>query len=301
MKHLIINADDFGLTAGVNRGITDAHVRGIVTSASLLANGDAFEDAVALARKSAGLGIGVHLNLTQGRPAAPISKVRSLVNSDGRFGLSPYRLGLGILSGRVRLLEIETEMRAQIDKIVSAGISPTHLDGHKHVHVLPGISKVVIRLAQEFCIPAIRTPLDELPSLGQLLKVNHSAGLSIFKQALVARGACFLALQLKQRAMKVGLTSPARFYGLAQTGFLDLLTLRNILSSLPEGTSELMCHPGHLDHELRIAGTRLLAQREVEMKALTSFEIRELVQSQNIRLISYRDLAEVTNARANAA
>jgi hopanoid biosynthesis associated protein HpnK len=297
MKLLIVNADDFGLTKGVSHGIIAAHTHGIITSTSLMANGIAFEESITLARKHLNLGIGAHLNLTQGTPVAPLTEIQSLVNPEGRLCLSPYRLWAGMLTRKIRISEIETELRAQIDKIISAGISPTHLDGHKHVHILPGISELVIRLAQEFGIPAIRTPLDELPSLDQLLKTNPSASLSIFKQVLVSRGPRLLAFRLKHKALRGCLRSPARFYGLSQTGFLDLWTLQSILRSLPEGTSELMCHPGYCDPALKDARTRLLAEREEELEALTSIEIKKLVKYQQIQLATYRDLT----AKAEAA
>jgi hopanoid biosynthesis associated protein HpnK len=296
MKLLIVNADDFGLTKGVSHGIIAAHTHGIITSTSLMANGSAFEESITLARKHRNLGIGAHLNLTQGTPVAPLSEVQSLVNPEGRLCLSSYRLWAGMLTRKIRISEMETELRAQIDKIISAGISPTHLDGHKHVHILPGISELVIRLAQEFGIPAIRTPLDELPSLDQLLKTNPLASLSIFKQVLVSRGPRLLALRLKHKALRGRLRCPARFYGLSQTGFLDLWTLQSILRSLPEGTSELMCHPGYCDPALKDARTRLLAEREKELEALTSIEIKKLVKYQQIQLATYRDLTAIAEA-----
>ena len=160
MKQLIVNADDFGLTNQVNRGILEAHRHGIVTSATLMANGEAFESAVEIARHAPDLGVGIHLNLTQGIPVSPAHTIRTLVDKRGRLYLSPGRLWRGVVTRQVSLDDIHTELRAQIAKVRRAGISPTHLDGHKHVHVLPGISKVVIRLAGDFGIRSVRSPVD---------------------------------------------------------------------------------------------------------------------------------------------
>src|SRR5205823_13974693 len=128
MKKLIVTADDFGLTEGVNQGIIEAHCRGIVTSTSLMANGGAFEHAVARAREAPRLGIGAHLNLTQGPTVTPPTVVRSLVKRDGAMGIGPIALGQKIATGKVRLGEVELELRAQIEKILGAGIGLTHVD-----------------------------------------------------------------------------------------------------------------------------------------------------------------------------
>jgi hopanoid biosynthesis associated protein HpnK len=299
MKQLIVNADDFGLTSGVSRGIMAAHVHGIVTSASLMANGNVFEEAVALARRSPQLGIGVHLNLTQGKPVAPASEVRSLLNSNGRLSFSPYRLGFGILTGTIRVAEIATELQAQISKIVGAGISPTHLDGHKHVHVLPGISEVVIRLAQEYGIPSIRCPIEEASGVLPVLQSNWRRSTDVLKQYLIGRAVSSFARRFKRNLAEAGLNCPGPFRGLTQTGFLDEDNLVQILKRLPEGTSELMCHPGYADAELLSTGTRLLSQRMVELRALSRPEIRKLAGDEGIQFVSYCQLPG--QGRANEA
>ena len=291
MRELIVNADDFGLTRRVNQGIIDAHRGGIVTSTTLLANGGAFELAVTMAAREPRLGIGVHLNLREGIPVSPASKIPSLVDARGRLHLTPGRLWAGILKGQVSLSEVERELRAQIEKVMGAGISPTHLDGHKHVHVVPGIAALVIRLAQQCGICSVRCPVENPPNLTHLLRYGQGDQRGIFKQYLVGRAVSGLARPFRRKLAQAGLICPGRFYGLSETGFLNVQAVANILTRLREGTGELMCHPGYLDADLRETATRLLAEREVEMGALTAPGIKKRVLDRSIRLVSYRDLA----------
>ncbi|MBI3668561.1 MAG: ChbG/HpnK family deacetylase [Acidobacteria bacterium] len=291
MKRLVVNADDFGLTEGVNRGIVEAHERGILTSATLLANGEAFESAVALAQRAASLGVGVHLNLTDGRPVSDTAAVPSLVNAPGCFWGRPGRLAVRLLSGKIRLAEVERELRAQIEKVCQAGVVVTHLDGHMHVHMLPAIFPIAIRLARACGIPAMRLPVERRAGLWSLLRRNGSARSTILKQHLGARAVAGLASRFGKRLREARLAYPSHFYGLTQTGFLDAASLSAILMNLPEGTSELMCHPGYADRALHGARTRLVAQREAELAALTSPEIVDLIHRRGIELIDYCALA----------
>jgi predicted glycoside hydrolase/deacetylase ChbG (UPF0249 family) len=158
MKRLIVNADDFGLTTQVNQAIIDGHFCGLITSTSLMANGEAFEPAVALSRQAPRLGVGVHLNLTEGKPVAPASSIPSLVNSQGCFARKPGRLWRAMILGRVCTVDIEKELRAQIEKVLAAGIVPTQLDSHKHVHALPVLGRMTTRLARQYGIPALVCP-----------------------------------------------------------------------------------------------------------------------------------------------
>lgn len=291
MKQLIVNADDFGLTVQVSRGILDAYQQGIVTSTTLIANGEAFKAAVAMSRLAPDLGVGVHLNLSEGRPVSPPSAISSLVDARGRLRWTPGRLWKAILKRQVSLAEIEAELRAQTAKICRAGISPTHLDGHKHVHVLPGITGIVIRLAQEFGIPSVRCPVEEHPGLWPFFQTVHGLRAGALKQYLVARGVSAFARHFRQKLQSTGFQYPVHFYGLSETGFLDTGAAQEVLRRLPDGLSELMCHPGYLDPELVETGTRLLGQREVEIRALTATGLRKLAVDQGIQFVSYRELA----------
>lgn len=300
MRQLIVNADDFGLTAAVSSGILDAHRDGIVTSTTLMANGGAFDAAVSMSHRAPDLGIGVHLNLTDGEPVSPAPLIPSLVDRTGRLHLSPGRLLRSIVRRTVNLTDVESELRQQITKVLNAGILPTHLDGHKHVHVLPGVSDIVIRLAQEFSIGGIRCPREAAP-MGPTLLCSGNPRAAVVKQYLVGRMVSGLARRFEKKLAQAGLLFPAHFYGLSQTGFLNTQSTQHILGRLSDGVGELMCHPGYLDIDLVKAGTRLLAQREVEIRALTAPSVRKLVTDRGIQLISYRQLGAYAQDRGDPA
>ena len=301
MKFLIVNADDFGLTENVNRGILDAYRDGIVTSTTLLANGIAFESAVAASKRFLQLGIGVHLNLSEGKPVADATKVPTLVDRGGRLHMTPAHLWAGIAAGQVSLPEIEAELSAQVAKVIHAGIRPTHFDGHKHVHVLPRVSEIVIRLAHEFRIPSVRCPDEQNAHTNGPHRSWKFSRISKFKQYLVGRAVSGLAAGFGKKLAKAGLHSATHFFGINQTGFLDSSAIRKILENLPEGTSELMCHPGYRDVDLERTGTRLLSQREIEIQGLTAVSVRNLVVSGGIRLLNYKEFVELTERTSVAA
>jgi chitin disaccharide deacetylase len=289
-RNLIVNADDLGWTAGVNRGIAEAHRNGIVTSASLLANGGAFAEAVELARDSSGLGVGVHLNLNDGPPVAPRESVPSLVNDSGEFEGGPDGLLLKIATRGLSMREVEIEWGAQISKAGDAGIEPTHLDGHKHVHMLPGLFEIALRLAKRYGIGAIRVS-HEASSLRAALSTGERRAAVVLKQGVQARGLKLLARDARKQAERAGVSTADYFCGIAQTGELTKEGVARLLRSLPEGTTELMCHPGYADDALRKTSTRLQGSRQKEVEILTDKEIRNLVASQGIRLIDYAFLA----------
>jgi chitin disaccharide deacetylase len=301
VKHLIVNADDFGLTESVNRGILDAHRGGIVTSTTLMANGIAFESAAAASKRFYRLGIGVHLNLSEGKPVADAPQIRTLVDRGGRLHMTPARLWAGIAAGRVSLSEVELELRAQIEKVIRAGIGPTHFDGHKHIHVLPAVSEIVIWLAREFGVPAVRCPMEQNAHASSSLRIAKGQRLSRINQYLVSRGVSAMARSLRRKLERAGLVCPARFYGISDTGFLDASAIRRILGNLPPGTCELMCHPGYQDVELESTETRLLDQREIEIQGLTSVSVKNLVVCENIGLVNYKELVALNRQTYAAA
>jgi chitin disaccharide deacetylase len=287
VKNLIVNADDLGWTDGVNRGIAEAHRNGIVTSASLLANGAAFASGVELARSTPGLGVGVHLNLSDGAPVATTELVTSLLDDSGAFAGGPESLLLRMARRDLSLREVEDEWTAQIEKVRDAGIQPTHLDGHKHVHMLPGLLEIALRLAKRYSIGAIRVA-HEASSLRSALSTRgdvHTA--TVLKQGVQARGLKLLAHDAREQAQHAGVSTADYFCGIAQTGVLTKEGVASLLRNLPDGTTELMCHPGYADQDLQNTTTRLQASRQTELEILTDVEIRNLVASQGIRLIDY--------------
>jgi predicted glycoside hydrolase/deacetylase ChbG (UPF0249 family) len=260
LKRLAINADDFGFTSDVNAGIVRAHREGVLTSTTLMANGAAFEDAVRLAFETPALDIGCHLVLVQGRSLAdgePLPQtLRDLIVSLARGNLDIYR-----------------EFRAQIEKILAAGITLTHLDSHKHTHLLPGVFRVVVRLAHEFSIPYVRLPLDSTVRFAKL--------------------PCVLANRYYRRlARNTNVRMTDHFMGFRLTGSLTEDSFASALASLPDGATEFMCHPGLLGPELSHAPTRLKESRVREFEALTSPRIRELIAAAGVRLCPFSLLTE---------
>lgn len=292
MRNLIVNADDLGWTEGVNRGIAEAHGNGIVTSASLLANGAAFSSAVELARKTPGLGVGVHLNLSDGEPAAPAKFVRHLLNERGKLEGKPESLLLRLARRSVSLEEVEREWEAQIGKVRDAGIELTHLDGHRHVHMLPGLFEIALRLAKRHGIAAIRVAHEESSLRAALSAGASQKGTVVIKQGVQARGLKLLAPDAHEKAERAGIATADYFCGIAQTGELTKDGVLKLLEILPEGTTELMCHPGYADAELAKSATRLQASRKTELEILTNTAVRNLVASQGIRLIDYGFVAQ---------
>src|SRR5881275_751482 len=209
MKNRIATADDLGWTGGVNRGILDAFRRGIVTSTSLLANGSAFLEAAKAAKSAPGLGVGVHLNLSDGAPVADHESVTSLLNDKGEFADGPESLLLKRARRGLVLDEVEEEWDAQIQKVRDAGIRPTHLDGHKHVHLLPGLFEIALRLAKKHGIEAVRVSLEE-SSLRAALAFGekHRAGI-VMKQGVQARALKLLARDARQQAARAGIATAA--------------------------------------------------------------------------------------------
>jgi hopanoid biosynthesis associated protein HpnK len=289
MKQLIVNADDFGLTEDVNRGIIVAHCEGILTSASLLANGSAFEQAVSSSRKLVQLSVGVHLNLSQGSPISPTNRIPGLVNEQGKLHLSPMHLGMRILRKQVSLENIHTECRAQILKVLDAGVTPTHLDGHLHVHLLPQLSPVLVRLAREFGIRHVRCPTEDLATTLPLIWNINGNSLAALKRSAIAYGVSSFAKRLRGYLLVVGITCPNAFFGLAHTGFLDTNALKALIAKVPDGITEMMCHPGYESLELKSFGGNLTREREVELLALTAPEVKDLIRNLGIRLVNFSD------------
>jgi predicted glycoside hydrolase/deacetylase ChbG (UPF0249 family) len=292
VKSLIVNADDLGWTEGVNRGILEAFHHGIVTSASLIANGAAFAGGVAAARSAPGLAVGVHLNLSDGTPLASPETVTSLLDEGGEFVGGPERLLLRRARNGLLLVEVETEWDAQIQRVRDAGIAPTHLDGHKHVHMLPGLFEIALKLAKRHGIGAIRVPLEASSLRAALASGAKQNSGVVLRQGVQARGLKLLARDAREQAGRAGISTADYFCGIAQTGELTREGVEQFLKSLPAGATELMCHPGYADAALQKTSTRLQLSRETELKILTDTGIRNLVASLGIRLIDYGFVAQ---------
>lgn len=300
MKQLIVNADDFGMTEGVNRAILEAHRNGIVTSTSLLANGAAIAWAVEMARQTPSLGVGVHLNLTEGQPVSGAQAVPGLTSPGGKFVAGPGRLVARMMQRRVTPDEIEREFRAQIEKVLEAGITPTHLDGHQHVHMWPPVFAITARLAGEYGIRGVRCSRERRTGVTGILGRNGTSRSKIVRQWGGGVALAILAVGARSRLARQGVSTPDYFYGVSATGFLDRAAVEAVLRDLPEGSSELMCHPGYADAALEAVPTRLQREREREFAALTGPEVRNLVREEGIQLITYRELSPGKQAGADS-
>ncbi|MGH9736887.1 MAG: carbohydrate deacetylase [Candidatus Acidiferrales bacterium] len=287
MKALILNADDFGLTPGVNEGIVRAHREGILTSTTLMANAPAFDDAVRRARENPSLGVGVHLVLIGGSPVAPPEEVPSLVDDNGRLPQSLPSFVARVTSGAIRREHIEKELQAQIGKIRSAGIEPTHVDSHKHTHAHPRVMNSVASMASGCSITRIRKPFEELRDSWNSTEGERGSAMAQLAASAAARIASrsFIAI-----CRRYGLRSPDRFLGLARTGSISASVLRGLIDTVADGTTEIMLHPGICDSDLRETGSRLQMQRQVELDALVAAQVKEIVSERGIRLITYREV-----------
>ncbi len=254
---MIVNADDFGFTSDVNQGIVEAHRNGILTATTLMATGAAFDDAARLAKEHPTLDIGCHLVLV-GAPPFPAT-VPQLVRA--------------VTLGRIRIYD---ELVAQVRRILDAGLAPSHLDTHKHTHLLPPVLDAVARISEEFRIPWVRRPFDFPLQPGGLNWTNRAMRTMSgrFRTAL-GRHDC---------------RSTDWFAGFRITGRYRAGDLVALIRSLPEGVTEFMCHPGRCGEELRLARTRLKDSREEELRALTAPEVRAALHENGVQLVNFREL-----------
>ena len=297
MRRLIINADDFGLTAGVNRAIIEAHTRGIVTSSTLMATGPAFEDAVRLAKETPLLSVGCHVVLIDGAPvldAARLPTITSRNSPPARFGNSLKSFAARALTRRLDPAEIEAETTAQIRKIQSAGISVSHIDSHKHTHLFAAVLRPVLRAAFACGVQAVRNPFGPRKPLksSELL-----ARPSLWVRYSEVRLLRTLSGKFRDAARRQGMVTPDGTLGIVVTGALDETLFRAIAAIIPEGTWEFVCHPGYNDADLQQANTRLSDSRETELRLLTMPEAKRLLERQGIALISYRELISTEAGR----
>jgi len=285
VRRLIVNADDFGLTSGVNRAITEGNRSGIVTSATLMANARVSDAAIDLAKMQPSLKTGCHVVLIDGVPLA--ENLPSLTNGSSRFRTSLKQFAIAAVRKQIAVEEIQREVEAQIRKIQSRGITLTHVDSHKHTHMFPHVLRPVLRASKACGIRAVRNPFEPRRSWPAAM-VLGSPGLWLRSAGVMAFQ--IFAAEFRRALNEEGMVSTDGTVGIAVTGMLDQQKLLRILEALPEGTWELVCHPGYSDADLQAAGTRLTQSREIELSALTSEETRKALARHQIELISYADL-----------
>lgn len=286
MRRLIVNADDFGYTPGVNRAIVEAHSRGVVTSSTLMANGPAFADAVQLAKTVPKLSVGCHLVLTDGEPVLRPDQLLSLTSA-GHFRDGMFTFAVRAIAGGMAASEITEEASAQIRKIQSAGITVSHVDSHKHTHLFPRILRPLLRAAADCGVRTVRNPF------GPRLPLRSSHLLSrpgLWTRHVEVRILGSFASKFREAVDREGFATPDGTLGIVVTGALDETLFYGIARSIPEGTWEFVCHPGYNDSDLQLGKTRLRASRETELRVLTLPAARDVLAQQGIELISYRDL-----------
>jgi len=289
VRRLIVNADDFGLTQGVNRAIVQAHTQGVVTSSTLMANGRAFDDAVQRATSATRLSVGCHVVLVDGSPVLEKKTTATTLSNgkfdDGRFYETLNGFALRLLKGRINVDDIEAEATAQIRKLRAAGIVVSHLDTHKHTHILPRVLRPLLRAARACGVPALRNPFGPV----HISVVATRPRLwKRFSQVTVLNR---LDKSFRKAVAAAGMVTPDGTVGIVATGAMDVPLFKSIVKSLPEGTWELVCHPGYNDAELAGIRTRLRDSRVQELRLLTSPDAREILARSGVELVSYRDLA----------
>ena len=280
-KRIVINADDFGLCDGVNKAVAQAHTDGVLTSATIMANMPGADEAVKIAKRLPTLGVGVHLNLFEGRPVSKETCVECLLDADGQFAYSPYLLSLLSIAWHKFRNAIRAELSAQIQWVIDNNLAPTHLDSHKHIHSFPAIFSIVCELAGQFEIAAIRWTFEPrelsrmpwpLPGEGgreraklirTMARINHMQNSHFLKTD------CLL--------------------GVAHTGKIDVNFFKAVTLYNSAATAEVMTHPGFADG-LAPDKTRLLQQRKGELGALCSEKTKQHLKDAGIKLVHYGEL-----------
>lgn len=262
VKRILVNADDFGLTAGVNAAILELHSAGRLTSATLMARAEATEAAIAEAHATPSLGVGCHLVLVDGTPILPARDLPTLTDPrTGRFRRTLGRFVRDLLSGRIHGEEIAAEAEAQMQHLLARGVALTHVDTHKHTHIFPAVLTPVLQAASRCGIRAIRNPFEPDWSIAATKGAPALRRMQIHLLNRMRKG--FL-----RRVTASGLTTTDGAVGVLATGTLDAPTIASLLAAMPAGTWELVTHPGYADSALEKASTRLIASRAIELAAL---------------------------------
>jgi hopanoid biosynthesis associated protein HpnK len=281
---LIVSADDFGLSPGVNAGILSAHRDGILSDASLMVTGGACVEAVELARATPTLSVGLHLVLVQGRAAAPPQAVPGLVDRDGMFRNQPVLNGFRYFFTPGMRSQLEREIRAQLDTYQSTGLPLSHVDGHLNIHMHPTVLAILLQLAPQYGPRALRVPREPL-SIS--LRLDGRERVRKIMESVTFRGLVRWALP---RLMAHGMRYPDQMFGLHQSGHVTESYLLGVVAALPPGVTEIYCHASHVDAEAR-RWRPADYESEAELAALTSARVRAALEARGVRRMSYRDLA----------
>lgn len=274
---LVVNADDYGMTPAISRGIVRAHREGIVTSTSVLANCDDLAGAGRLLAEAPNLGVGVHVSLVGGAPVCAAAAVPSLVDASGQLHGSPRSFIKLWMKGAIQQADVEREIESQIKRVLDAGIRPDHLDTHHHLGFLPPVGQALEAAARRHGISGIRTAVER-PTMAWIaeprrgLEAGALAGLSWF-------------LRRRMGTLRHG----PRSWGFVEIGQLDEVRILEIIGRLDPGPHELICHPSDED-DARPAGAEGRYHRVAELRALCSPKVRSALQRRSVTLCRWADL-----------
>jgi hopanoid biosynthesis associated protein HpnK len=279
-KRLIVTADDFGRSVEVNRAVEDGHVNGILTAASLMVTEGAVEDAVERARRLPRLGIGLHVTLVDGIPALPPSQIPDLVNEQGMFTLDLVRLGTRIFLSKAAQRQVTAEMRAQFELFKATGLKLAHVDFHHHYHQHPTVFDLVLDLAVEYGAPGIRIPWE--PPLLSYRARGDRLGTRLINGLFHWRRNRAMAAKARSRGLLVN----ERAFGVNDSGQMDAAKVNSFLDVLPDGLSEIYCHPAtaHWDAPRPMPPHYRIDE---EYKALIAPENRRKVADLGIQLTTF--------------
>jgi hopanoid biosynthesis associated protein HpnK len=270
-RRLIVNADDFGRSSSINEAVIRAHCEGILTTASLMVNEPACEEAVRLARNHSSLGVGLHLTLLCGHSALPQARIPGLVNPANEFTTSPLRAGIRYFFYPGLRQQLREELRAQFAKFRATGLALDHVNGHLHLHLHPVIFDLLMADAGELGISRIRLTRDPF-----FLNLRLASGALFYRtsHALIFQS---LAARARPAIKRRGLKHTRFVFGLLQNARVDEGYVCRLLQHLPDGDSELYSHPS-------------LEEFKEEFAALVSPRVRQKIQERGIQLIRYQDL-----------
>ena len=288
LRYIIINADDFGRHAEINRAVEEGLVHGCLRSATVMPGGAAFAGAIDIARRHEELGLGVHFTLVDGHPILPPEEIPSLVGSEGDFLPDHTALLKRYLKGSTNLEEVRRELAAQLQKVEATGIPISHVDSHQHMHTLPGIIDIVLDLAARAGIRAVRTPRTPLfaGAFGGLGQLVGRLGLS----TLARLAAC--------KAHRRGLLTPDNFAGIVAGEAVSEGELLHLIAHLPQGTTEVMMHPG-MKNDVLQEDSGWQHDFEAELAAILSPRVGEALRKAEVEPVNFRHLSCTAEQREN--
>lgn len=281
MKQLIITADDFGLSSGVNRAVEQGWKSGLLTCASIMGGGAAFDEAVKIARRNPALQIGLHLTLVQGRAVLPPAELPDLVDGGGNFSENPVKSGIRYFFDRGLYCQLKREIEAQINRVLDAGIALTHIDGHLNMHLHPTVFRILLELMPRYGITTFRLARERL---------SHNLSFDSerkFGKALEKLIFAFLTDHARPELDRLGIRYASEVKGVLNSGRMTEEYVLNIVDGLGQGLTEIYFHPGILP-DAEISRRMPDYRHQEELAAITSPLVRGRLQGLQVQLQNYR-------------